>query len=95
MITVKRGDTHSIYWTVNLDLTGATVALRARKTGSSAVDLAVTVTDAEDGEIRHILTGELPVGEHLVEAEILLPDGQVVTAPSNTYAKLLVIEDLG
>ena len=96
MITVKRGDTHAIYWTINLDLTGATVALWARKTSTpTAVALASSITDAQDGEISHTLTGVLDVGEYLVEAEVVLSDGQKVTAPNSSYAKLQVLEDLG
>lgn len=66
MITVKRGDTHSISWSTNLDLTGASVTVWARPKSGSSVQLTTVITDADDGEFSHTLTGALAVGEYRV-----------------------------
>lgn len=91
---VKHGDKHDITWTVNGDLTGATVRLLARSQAGVTTELACTVTDAENGEITHTLTGSLEVGTYRVEVEVT-KDGKVTTFPSDGYGTLTVQRDLG
>lgn len=83
MITVKQGDEYPITYTLNMNLTGATVILRARKIGDpTPVILAATITDAAGGVITHTLTGTLPVGTYDVEAEVTVA-GQVISFPTS------------
>jgi hypothetical protein len=91
VITVKQGDTHDVVWTVNANLTGATVRLLARK--DETVELDSVVTDAASGEVTHTLTGTLPLGLYEVELEVTLDD-VVTTFPNYGYDQLLVVRDL-
>jgi hypothetical protein len=95
-ITVKRGDTHDISWTVNADLTGATVRLLLRLDNAQAdvIVAEATVTGAAIGEVTHTLTGTLAVGEYDVEIE-LTRSGAVTTAPTVGFGRLRVVADLG
>ena len=92
MSTVKRGDKHPITLTVNADLTGCTVRLIASQSGV-AQDLPCTVTDPAGGVITHTLTGLLEVGVYKLEVETTR-GGEVVTFPSDGYARLTVTNDL-
>ncbi|MDF2916008.1 MAG: hypothetical protein K0S70_225 [Microbacterium sp.] len=95
MITVKYGDTHTIAWAVNADLSGATVRLLFRKVGATeSVEAGGTVTDAPNGVVTHTLTGTLPIGHYDVEVEAT-KSGAVTTAPSVGYERLVVARDLG
>jgi len=97
MITVKKGDTHAITYTVNADLTGATVRLLCKQSGRpdlSPTVLASTVTDAPGGVVSHTLTGTLAVGLYDIELEIT-KSGAISTSPTNGYEQLKVLVDLG
>lgn len=100
MIT-KRGDIYPVEWTVNTDLTGCFTRILARRLGGDAtITLPGTVTDPEGGVITHTLTGELPAATYLVEVEVTLPNGEIVTFPTaqdgtRQYDILEVVEDLG
>lgn len=98
---VKHGDTYDVTWTLNLDLTGCSTRIIARRPGTDTpVVLAGTATDPTGGVITHTLTGTLPIGLHQVEVEVTTPTGDVVTFPTaqdgtRQYDELLVIADLG
>lgn len=101
MSTVKRGDTHTITLTVTsggqpVDLTGATIRLLARRTGTSGEPtiLDATVTDAAAGQLTHTLTGTLAVGPWDMETEVTR-DEATTTYPTEGYARLDVQPDLG
>lgn len=96
-VTVKRRDIYPITFTANMDLTGSTVRLLARKrfTADAATELASTFAGAV---VTHILTGDLDVGSYDIELEVTR-DGEVVTFPTGdgpaAYETLTVVEDLG
>lgn len=90
---IKQGDTHSIQWKANLDLTGATVRVIARPRTGEPIVLASTITDAAEGLVSHTLTGTLALGTYKVELEVT-DGGQIITFPNNGYASLTVIPDL-
>lgn len=86
---VKTGDTYQVSWKTNVDLTGATVRLIAKKDATVFV-LPSTV----DGDtVTHQLTGTLSEGRYRVEVEATI-NGEVVTFPNDQYARLDVIPDL-
>ena len=101
MTTVKRGDTHTITFTVTdaagapVDITDSTVRLLARRrsVGASLIVLPATVTDATNGVVSHTLTGTLEASTYDVELEVTA-DGEMTTAPSDGYLQLIVIQDL-
>lgn len=86
MPTIKRGDIYPIEFTVNTDLTGATVRLLARKRYTTAtVVLPAVVSDEVGGKITHMLSGALEVGDWLVEVEVAR-GGDVFTFPTRQDA---------
>lgn len=98
---VKRGDTHSIFFTVYestgapKNLTGATVRLLAKtETGTLQVLTATLDADPTTGKVHHNLTGTLLAGTYDVEVEVTL-GGVVTTSPTDGYAQLIVTPDLG
>jgi hypothetical protein len=93
VLTVKRGDRYPTYWTVPMDLTGATVRLIARRGSAAAVVLPSTIPNPGGGLVEHILDGTLTVGSYAVELEITRDD-QIITAPTDAYENLRVIADL-
>lgn len=94
MITVKQGDTHDITFTVNADLTGATVRLLARPIASGVGEvLNSTITNAAGGVVTHSLTGDLLPVRYYVELEITQA-GKISTAPSKTYEMLQVVREI-
>lgn len=95
MITVKQGDTHNITFTVNMDLTGATVRLLCRPIAEEAPTiLASSITDASGGIVTHQLTGDLEPGRYYVELEVT-KSGVIATAPSDGYETMRVIREIG
>lgn len=90
---VKAGDTHSVEWKANLDLTGAIVRLTARKRAGDPIPLDCEVTDPGEGLVRHELTGTLPAGTYQIELEATM-NGEIITFPNSGYAQLVVQEDL-
>ncbi|MDQ0726794.1 hypothetical protein [Microbacterium sp. W4I20] len=91
---VKSGDTHSIQWKANLDLTGATVRLVAKPRNSdTAIVLPSTITDAVEGVVAHKLTGTLEKGTYSVELEVT-KGADVITFPNSGYSTLTVTPDL-
>ena len=101
MTTVKRGDTHAITFTVTdesgapVDLTDATVRLLARRrsVGAALTVLTASVTDATNGVVSHTLTGVLEAATYDIELEVTA-DGEITTAPSDSYLTLTVVKDL-
>lgn len=91
---VKAGDKYPIEFRANMNLTGATVRMIARRPGCAAEDLPAEVTDAAEGLVSHTLTGDLPIGTYELELEVTTA-GQVVTFPNSGYATLIVQKDLG
>lgn len=99
-LTVRRGDTHPVYWRildaagVPIDLTGATAELHVKPTKPSgpAVTLIATVEPVEK-RIRHDLTGTLAPGDYAYELEIT-KDGAIMTAPTRENGVLTVLPDL-
>ncbi len=101
MTQVKHGDTHDITIAVTsdgaaVDLTGATIRVLARPTGTAdtATVLAHTIIDAAAGTLTHTLTGTLAVGPWDVEVEVAR-DGQIATYPTAGYLRLDVAADIG
>jgi hypothetical protein len=92
-LTVKQGDRYPTYWTVPLNLTGASVRLIARKRLGPPVVLSTTITDPTSGQVEHVLDGTLTVGNYRVELEITR-GAEIITAPTSTYENLRVIADL-
>lgn len=90
---VKAGDTHQISWKANMDLTGATVRVIAKKGTAPAIELDAAVTNPVEGLVTHQLTGTLPTGTYSVELEVNTA-GEVITFPNGSYATLVVIPDL-
>ncbi len=91
---VKHGDTHTVQWRANVDLTGATARLLAKQSGDPVVELPATVEPGTDGLVTHTLTGTLPSGAYGVELEATFTD-RIVTFPNSGYAELIVLDDLG
>lgn len=94
MLQVKTNDKYPTYWTVPMDLTGADVRLLARRPGHPVIVLDSVVVDAQNGLVEHTLDGSLLVGTYQVELEVTRGD-LVITAPTDSYANLQVISDLG
>lgn len=100
MITVKRGDTYPVVYSVNMDLTGSTTRLLAMNRSTKVtLELDHDITDAPEGEVTHTLTGALTVGIYQVELEVTTQDGEIVTFPTSQtgqpqYDTLRVIEDI-
>lgn len=99
MITVKQGDRYPITYTLNMDLTGATARVIAKKVeDASVVVLTATVTDAPGGVVTHTLTGDLDAGTYQVEVEVT-SGTEIVTFPTSqtrgpNYDTLVVLPDL-
>lgn len=91
---VRFGDTHDVTWTVNADLTGATVTGYLRPTNSEGVwtqfDVVVETPGQTTSVVKHELTGTLPVGRYalVLKAEI---QGRVASIPTDRDARLNVI----
>jgi hypothetical protein len=94
VVTVKQHDNVRTTWQVNMDITGATTRLLARRPNAPAVELTHTVVDAPAGIVEHFTTGTLPVATYRVELEIVR-GGEKITAPTDHYENLVVITDLG
>lgn len=99
-VTVKQGDTAKIKMYVEdedgnpVDLTGATVIVRARRQGDGIVSTwAHTVTNAVGGELS-VTTGLLDPVRYYAEAEVTKA-GVVTTAPSSGYLTVRVIAQIG
>lgn len=90
---VKAGDTHTVQWTANMDLTGATVRLIANTGRGEPIILPAVITDAAGGIVTHTLTGTLAVNTYRVELEVTA-SGTITTFPNDGYASLTVIADL-
>lgn len=92
---VKQGDIMPVTFTVNHDLTGATVRLIARHLtrDGQLEELDATVTDPTAGVLVHNLDGTWATGRHFLELEIS-QDGEVRTAPTEGTYEIRVIPDL-
>ncbi|WP_136057226.1 hypothetical protein [Microbacterium sp. K24] len=91
---VKAGDKHAIPWRVNMDLTGCTVRLIARRRGGyDPVLLMSEITDHVNGVVSHTLSGLLDVATYRVELEVTR-NGEVFTFPNDGYSTLIVKRDL-
>lgn len=94
---VKTGDTHTVAWRVNWDLTGATVRLLFRHLVTPTepvIEAPVVITDAAGGVVTHTLTGTLDLGEYDVEVEIV-KEGVKYSSPTTGFERLTVTPDLG
>lgn len=92
---VKQGDQFPVTFTVNHDLTGATVRLLVRhltRTGDLE-ELPHAVTDAATGTITHNLDGTWGLGRHFIELEIAQA-GEIRTAPTDGYYVIRIEPDL-
>lgn len=92
---VKRGDKFPVTFTVNHDLTSATVRLIVRhlRLEGELEELAASVTDAPGGEVTYNLDGSWDVGRHYLELEITQA-GEIRTAPSTGTFVVRVVSDL-
>lgn len=97
-LTVRRGDTHPLYWQIldrgtPADLTGATARLIVKMV-SPSVGTAIILTATIDGDkVKHILTGTLAIGTYQYEIEIT-KSGAISTAPTKGFGTLVVLPDL-
>lgn len=97
-MTVRQGDTHSVYWQVledgvPIDLTGMTAEIHIRPAkGTTVTDLAAEVVEI-DNRIKHILTGTLAPGTYLLEIE-LSKAGVIATAPTAKNDTLTVVPQI-
>lgn len=106
-VTVKRGDKYPIKFTAAsdsgpFDLTGATVRLLARVSGSTdaATELTVSSTDDVEGNVYTDDWGSLDVGLYDVELEVTTSTSDIITFPTDEngqqlYERLTVRQDLG
>lgn len=101
-ITVKRGDTHDITFTIfdvytglPSDLTGATAKVYAALTngGPTIVLDAVIAEPATNGRVVHKLTGTLAIGCYDYEVE-LNRNGTTATSPTDGFGTLIVRPDI-
>lgn len=95
IVKVKRGDKRPVTWTVPVDLTGCSVRLLAKRGSNPTVVLASSITNYVGGEVTHVTDGTLAIGMYQVELEITFPNGNIITAPTETYENLQIIPDLG
>lgn len=96
-VTVKHGDTHSLDFQVVgtgivSSLTGASGKVNVKPRYSTGAAQTFPVTLAGD-VATWALDGTLPVGVYELEIELTV-DGRVITAPSDGYVRLTVMEDL-
>jgi hypothetical protein len=109
MSTIKVGDTKTLRWHLDRDLTGvdeARLHVADAVGGTLALDVAATIVEprTEDGEVTYTLTvddyGDEGLnagtnGARVYHVEIQTTDGAVVlTHPDNGYETLVVVEDL-
>lgn len=94
MLTIKRGDKYPLTFTVNMDLTGASVRLLVKSPLGLVEELPSAIQDASAGTVVHHLTGTLAPGTYTVELEVT-QGGQIVTFPSASFEELRVVNDLG
>lgn len=90
---VKQHDKHQVVWTANMDLTGTTVRLLAKR-GGTLTPLDAVIIDAPAGKVGHTLTGTLDPGTYQVELEVT-QGASIVTFPNDSYSTLTVTPDLG
>lgn len=89
---VKYGDTHDVTFTINADLTGATLAGFIRLRNDSGAWTSITVTLVSGGSIstvKHTLSGSLAVGEYDLVIKATQA-GAVATTPTVGYHRLVV-----
>lgn len=92
---VKQGDKFPVTFTVNHDITGATVRLIVRHLTREGEfeELEHVVTDAATGEVKHTLDGTWAIGRHFLELEIT-QDGNTRTAPTIGQCVIRIDPDL-
>ena len=95
MVNIKQGDKFPITFTVNHDLTGATVRLLVRHLTRSGTleELDHDVTDPTNGVIAHDLDGTWALGRHFIELEITQA-GETRTAPTDSFYIVRIVQDL-
>ena len=94
--TVKYGDTHDVTWTINADLTGATLAGKVRLKNTSGAGTAITITLVTGGStstVKHTLSGSLAVGEYDLEIEAT-QSGKISTTPTVGQHRLVVVPSI-
>ncbi len=92
---VKQGDKFPVTFTVNHDITGATVRLLVRHLSRDGAfeELDHTVTDAANGVVTHTLDGTWAEGRHYLELEITQA-GETRTAPTKGQCLIRIEPDL-
>lgn len=95
MVAIKQGDQFPVPFTVNHDISGATVRLIVRHLSRDGAfeELDHTVTDAENGVVTHTLDGTWAVGKHYLELEITQA-GETRTAPTTGQCVIRIDRDL-
>lgn len=95
---IKRGDKgDTLTLTVNTDLTGCTLRLLAQKMYDTTPVFELDVDPGSDlpgGNVTHITTGTLEIGEYRLELEATRGD-EIFTFPTNGFERLKVVADLG
>lgn len=92
---VKQGDIFPVTFTVNHNISGATLRLIVRhlsRDGELEV-LNHSVTDALNGVVTHTLDGTWAVGRHFLELEIVQA-GEKRTAPTSGQCEIRIEPDL-
>ena len=95
MTNIKQGDVQPITFTVNHDLTGATIRLIVRhgdRDGEFEL-LDSTITDAAEGVVVYTTDGTWELGRHYLELEIA-QGGEIRTAPTDSVYIIRVLADL-
>ena len=95
MLKIKQGDKLPITFTVNHDLTAATIRLLVRHGERDGVlaELPHTVEDAAGGKIVHDIDGTWAIGRHYLEVEIT-QGAEIRTAPSDDFYLIRIVPDL-
>lgn len=94
---VHTGDTHYVTWTINADLTGATVTGRRRADGTEdpwdefAVEVGEIDVVRAESVVKHKLTGTLPVGRYRVFIEAMNLNGLATIPTESPTGHLLVV----
>ena len=95
MVNIKQGDVFPVVFTVNHDLTGATVRLIVRhltRDGTLEV-LPSEITDPALGKVEIELDGTWDIGRHFIELEVTQA-GEIRTAPTDGTYVLRIVPDL-
>lgn len=94
---VRHGDTHDVTWTINADLTGATMTGFIRLAGTEDdwddLDVVVDTPGATSSIVKHALTGLLAEGKYAIVLRATIAD-RIATIPTEDRAYLVVLPNV-